>query len=310
MKKTLLILNLLIIVITVFSQIDSSETIILQPNAKDGKDCYIFYLPVQNGRFGATNTTNYGDGYLAAMEWTWDGDVGSMRTLIEFDLSKIPRNSKIVCARLSLYFNEQNLSYNNKNYEKHSTLSGSNECWIARITSEWDEQKVTWNTQPNVTTKNRVLLPASERSMQDYENINVTQLVQDMINEPEGSFGFMLYMKKKQHYRSMFFAASDHENKERHPKLVITYEGNLNSNNPKSMEAAKENNQYETNSKTPIESNLLTLIILDSNNEIVSKHSEITLLNLNTITENLPVGEYLFMIIDENKNVNSFQVIK
>jgi hypothetical protein len=82
---------------------------------------------------------------------------------------------------------------------------------------------VTWVNQPATTTQNQVTLPASTFSNQDYLNINVTSLVQDMIDNPLSSFGFMLQLQTEQFYRSLVFASSDHNNAFLHPKLNVCY---------------------------------------------------------------------------------------
>ena len=60
--------------------------------------------------------------------------------------------------------------------------------------NSWNEQSITWNNQPNVTTQNQIIVPASSSVHQNY-NINVTSLVQDIINNPNSSFGFSLKLQ-------------------------------------------------------------------------------------------------------------------
>ena len=101
---------------------------------------------------------------------------------------------------------------------------GSNEILISRITSAWNESTVTWNNQPTITIQNQLLLPPSTSSTQDYTNINVTAMVQDMINNPVQSFGFMLQLANEAYYRSVLFASSDHSNPALHPLLQICFD--------------------------------------------------------------------------------------
>ncbi len=279
MKKTAFLTILLLFFHNIFCQ----QSITIYPN----NDAFIFSLSEAN-RDGANN--NYGSyTELHTMEWTWQGTPASRKSLIMFDLSQIPKNSKIIFAKLSLYADP-----NAK--DKHSTLSGSNECLVQRITSVWDENTVTWNNRPNITTKNQVILPASVSENQNYENIDVTKLVQDMINNPEESFGFFITMKTPEYYRSMMFASKENPNKNLHPKLVVKFS---TKNAKKSRKNTKNQNQ-----------GILTLVIIDVNLNVIQKRTNITLSELNTITKELPSGTYLFQIIDENFEINSFKVVK
>ena len=277
--------TIFLIIFILFSQeIFSQQTVAIYPN----NDAFIFSLSGEDFRDGANK--NYG-AYpeLDIMEWTWQGDPATKKTLIMFDLSQIPKHSKIVSAKLSLY------SARDERY-KHSTLSGSNECLVQRITSEWDENTVTWNNQPRVTTQNQVTLPASTSEYQDYENIDVTNLVQDMINNPEESFGFFLSMKTHNFYRALIFASKENPNLNLRPRLVINYS---TKNTKKSRKKIEKQNK-----------GILTLVIIDENLNVIQKRTNITLSELNTITKELASGTYLFQIIDENYEINSFKVVK
>jgi hypothetical protein len=197
---------------------NAQTTITLQPDATEGKDAPIFYVTSQSTSKGPTNTTNYGnDPDLPSMEWTFDGSPGRKQGLIEFNLSSIPAGATIISANLSLYHSENSQDIG------HSTLSGSNATLIQRITSEWLESTVTWNTKPSITTQNQVILPSSTSETEDYENIDVSALIQDMIDDPANSHGLMISMQTQAYYRKMIFASSDHTNSALHPKLEICY---------------------------------------------------------------------------------------
>lgn len=189
--------------------LNGQTTIILQPNGSNGKDAYV------DSRY---NNNNYGSHVdFAAMSWTNGGVPSDARSLIDFDFSSIPAGATINSASLSLY------SYNSPANGSHSTLSGSNESVLLRITSSWDENTVTWNSQPSTTTQNQVILPESTSPIQNYLNIDVTILIEDMLNDPANSHGFLLKLINEEYYRSMIFASSDNNDLTLHPKLEITY---------------------------------------------------------------------------------------
>ncbi len=194
------------------------ETLFLKPNAAQGKDALIWYVPSQTTVHGPTNTTNYGTNPdLQANAWTWKGSAGTRRSLVEFDLSSIPANAVVKNASLSLYYNPTNGD------GKHSQLSGSNEVLIQKVTEAWQENQVTWNTQPAATEVGQVELAASTSETQDYLDIDVKGLVQTMIGDGNNN-GFLIKLKTESHYRRIVFASSDNKNADLHPELVIEYE--------------------------------------------------------------------------------------
>ncbi|MFA4853644.1 MAG: DNRLRE domain-containing protein [Bacteroidales bacterium] len=194
----------------------AQTTIVLQPGETTSKDASIWdYAP----------TTNYGTHPdFAASAWTWSGTPTIGRSLIDFDLSAIPSNATIISATLSLYY------HYSTNTTGHSTLSGSNACWLKRITSSWDEMTVTWNNQPSTTTQNEVVLPASINDTMDYPNIDVTNLISDIYNNPSTGYGMMLMLQTEQYYRSLLFASSGETDPAKRPKLTVTYSINTPSN--------------------------------------------------------------------------------
>ncbi|HNW50887.1 MAG TPA: DNRLRE domain-containing protein, partial [Prolixibacteraceae bacterium] len=140
--------------------------------------------------------------YIHAMAWTWDGIPGINRGLIKFDLDQLPANSEIVKAELSLYHYE----IEDKCWPM-SNLSGSNAVYVQRITSDWVEDEVTWNTQPTTTIENQVILPGSSSRTQDYLDIDVTELVNQIVVSGE-NYGFMLQLATEEYYRCMIFCSS------------------------------------------------------------------------------------------------------
>ena len=191
------------------STINAQTTIIFQPNGSQGKDAFI------ESRLNNNNYGNHID--FPAMSWTNRGTPVDARGLIDFDLSNIPNGATINSASLSLY------SYNSPANGANSTQDGSNRSVLTRITNSWDESTVTWNNQPKTTTQNQVFLPASTNSIQDYLNIDVTNLVQDMIINSNSSYGFLLKLVTEQYYRKMIFASSDNADSTMHPKLEVTF---------------------------------------------------------------------------------------
>ncbi|MFI5221767.1 MAG: DNRLRE domain-containing protein [Bacteroidia bacterium] len=196
-----------VILTGLLTSVVAQTTLTLRPNAATGKDATITSL---------TAGSNYGtDPDLAAIAWTNGGNSFIERGLVGFDLSSIPQNAIISGATLSLYCNPASTNT--------QLNSGSNSCLLQRITSTWTEAAVTWNNQPATTSVNQVTLLQSTSTTQNYPNIDVTNLVTDMINNPSTSFGFMLKLSNETTYRSMVMSSSDHSDSTKRPMLIITY---------------------------------------------------------------------------------------
>jgi len=193
-------------------------TLTLQPGV-EGKDATIAFIESQTTSKGAVNSMNGGsDVELPAVAWTFDGSPGVFKALIEFDLSSIPANATIVDAKLSLY------ACSNCSDLGHEALGAEvNAGVIRRVTEPWQENVVTWDTQPAVTTTNQVALPASTSQFEDYTDIDVTLLVQDILANPSTGHGFMISLLDDVYYKRLTFMSGDNTDTTKHPKLVVRY---------------------------------------------------------------------------------------
>lgn len=188
------------------TRLTSQTTITLQPGPTDGKDARIWSVDDQ---LNAGDLTEF-----IAAAWTYSGTPGSVRSVMQFDLSSIPAGANIISAQLSLYHNFVSGTAGH---------AGENAVFLRRITQDWDEYTVNWANQPLNTTLHQVRLPKSANIDQDYENINVTLLLRDMMEDPQHSFGFMMILEVEEYYRSMKFFSSDDSHAELRPKLIVTY---------------------------------------------------------------------------------------
>ncbi|MEI2678009.1 MAG: DNRLRE domain-containing protein [Burkholderiaceae bacterium] len=144
------------------------------------------------------------------------GGLNINRALIDFNLGAIPSNATIISASLNLYALGASGSL-----PGHS--GPNNSAYLERITQSWGENTVTWNNQPTSTAVNHVTLGQSTSATQNYLNINVTNLVQDMVNSSSTSFGFKLKLVTEAVTNSLLFASKDNSNTSLTPKLVVTY---------------------------------------------------------------------------------------
>ena len=215
MKKFSSIIVMSLVAITLNAQ----TTIVLQPGNQDGKDAWIWsYDPFENINFGENNSSNFGlNNVIRSEVWIWDNVTqvsDTIRGILDFDLSQIPTNSMITEAKLSLYY------FVNTGYTQQT---GENEMLIQRVTQDWSETAITWNNKPSTTEVNQQTITRSTSNTQDYLDLNVTALVQDMVDSSSNSYGFMLKMLNEVTFKGLTFASSEHPDTNLHPKLEITY---------------------------------------------------------------------------------------
>lgn len=187
----------------------------LKPNAQQGKDAFVISeCPNTNDC-----NINFGNKPLYCVgAWTWGGSPGLIHQLLDFNWSLLPQGSSVQDAQLKLFaFNGENGSQ-----EFHSELSGSNESWLERVITPWDEQTVTYNTEPLVTTLNRVSVLSTDSINQDFE-INVTPLVNDMFANPANSHGFRMSLQTESYYRRLGFCSSDNQDPGKWPEITLTF---------------------------------------------------------------------------------------
>ena len=233
MKKYCVILFAIMCYSSVFSQ----TTVIFKPGATNGQDAVIFTANPQSCIFYSHTIPvadmNFGDyPELISFAWTLSASGcpnGTMRSLLKFDeLSTIPTNAIVISAELKLYGISSSLYHmvqGNSSYPG-SPYPLSNNSLIQRVTSAWDEQTVTWNTQPTATTANQIAVPQSTSQWNwDFtdNSANLVTMVQDMINNPATNYGFMIKVATEVYYRSIGFASSNHTNPALWPELTVTY---------------------------------------------------------------------------------------
>ncbi len=198
---------------------NSQTTVAIRLGPSTGQDVLVL------SNFPNLNLNGHND-YLATL-WTAQGNQYIGRTFFQFYFNQIPSNANIINATLSLWANPNPIN------PQHSQLGHDNTAFLYRIQTSWNETQVTWNEQPEYTTLHKVTIPGTSNPNQNYPEINVTQLVKDMLKNPQESFGFMLVQKDEEFfipdpwfdpwYRSLNFAPSTYSDSSKRPLLVIIY---------------------------------------------------------------------------------------
>lgn len=180
----------------------SNESIVLQPG-NELKDAVVSMI---------VPDANSGNGLFGALySWTQGGILNTTRTHIEFDLSMFSASQPISSAKLYLYL------YETPGYE----TSGETSFFVRKITSEWNEATITWNTKPSISEDGQLVLASIPENTQILE-IDVTNLVKDQIANPLSNHGFCFMLQNESAYRRFVWNSSDNVNSEKRPKLIIT----------------------------------------------------------------------------------------
>lgn len=169
-----------------------------------------------------TANTNYNSSihYSGFYQPGTSGGVNYGRGLMQFDLSAIPAGSNVIAAYLHLTgigpFAATGLVTSVGNV-------GQNACTLRRITGAWNASTVTWNTQPSTSNTNEVLLAQSTYVTQNYLNVDVTALAQDMVNDPVNSHGFEIRLVTEALSRGLAFHSSEAPEPYKWPVLIVIY---------------------------------------------------------------------------------------
>ena len=125
--------------------------------------------------------SNYGSSSQMVVENKYgaSSDDWAKDALVRFDVSSIAAGTKVVSATLYLYY-----------YDWHDNDPAGRELTCYRVASNWDEDSVTWNTQPTSAPQasSRATVPSSFGWM----TWDVTGDVQAFVNGPGTEFGWKI----------------------------------------------------------------------------------------------------------------------
>ncbi len=142
-----------------------------------------------------------------------DLDAWEYNPFIKFDLSSIPDDAKIISSRLYLFYSE----YKDRNPSGH-------ELMIYRVIQDWEEELLTWNTQPETTSivTSSSLVPSQNESWMVWD---VASDVNLFIKNNENNYGWKIIdetFTSGSNIPLLYFNTK--ENVINHPYLIIDYE--------------------------------------------------------------------------------------
>ncbi|SDM43708.1 DNRLRE domain-containing protein [Siphonobacter aquaeclarae] len=168
---------------------------------------------------------NYGS--ISEFALSTSGTIQSSKTTRAFinseEFQNIPQGAIITSATLDLYGIDAAGAIHTSGNTGLAWGGSPAPFLIQRVTGAWQELQVNWGNQPLTSPDNQVECAAPSTQWNYNTTENVTQLIQDMINQPKASrYGLALRLLSELPGRSVVFASTD-AIPGRRPKLTITY---------------------------------------------------------------------------------------
>ena len=209
--KLLQVLILLLFTLPSFCQ----TTLEFKPDSDCGKDVSMVNSPTWNTGTTPISIPNPNSKWLRVEAWTANSN-GSPehdhRSIIDFEEIRTIASMNVTSATLILYA-YPGFPYANGGQAEINTSE------VYRITEDWLEDSVSWATQPDIDLNGVIEIP--QNNNYDLIEVDVTNMVQTMIDNPTTSYGFLVRQKDEEPYGSMDFASSDFDDYEKTPELII-----------------------------------------------------------------------------------------
>ena len=215
MKFTFVLTRILFAVLLVYhfpATAGTPYTIVLRQDPESGRDAWM-----DSRGPDVTHPDNW-DVVIAA--WTNGGEPLTLRSLIWFDLSKIPANTRINTAKLNLY------GMVSPSEGPTSNLSGDNSFSLYRVTDSWNPNSVTWNTMPSYDASSAVYVDGGSTTY-SVKNLDVTAMVKAMVSS--GKYGFLAKLNTEEYYRRVVFGSSRNPDSTLRPQLILELEDTSSS---------------------------------------------------------------------------------
>jgi hypothetical protein len=191
----------------------------LKPNAMDGKEAYIYNISsnsaYKNYNFG-TSTTSYLRGYMSGTTNY------RARSLIQWDLSNIPKGYNVSNATMRLYFNYKRSPIGTRTIYWHPITQPWIEGTKSGSTATMGE--VNWNNQPAFNSSKIVssYVWAYGAGWVDFK-LDV-DVVESWISEPNSNNGIICkFGNEVGSYIYGYYYTSDYGNAGYHPELVLEF---------------------------------------------------------------------------------------
>jgi len=193
------------------------RTLILQPGPENGKDAMISNLnPDMNfGNHKYFEATFLTEPVLTVMR--------SNRSLIWFNTDSLPKTAVIKKVTLKLTYD---LPIPFDDTYITDTYPSTGIAWygsvLQQIIEPWEENKVTWNTQPKTIETNQVYIPPFIRNA-NFIEVDVTRLFAPVTASVLPNYGMLFRLWPTDKFPGFRFASSDFAESKMRPRLTIFY---------------------------------------------------------------------------------------
>jgi len=193
------------------------KVIILQPGPEKGKDAMISNLDPEKN-FGAHKyfeATFLSEPVLTVMR--------SNRSLIFFNLDTLPKSAVIKRVMLTLSY-DLPIPFDNTYLPGTDPVPGT--VWyggvLQQVVEPWEEDKVTWSTQPKAIEANQVFIMPFIRNV-NFIDIDVTRLFVPMAEIAAPNHGMLFRLWPAEKFPGFRFASSDFPEPKMRPRLTVYY---------------------------------------------------------------------------------------
>jgi hypothetical protein len=193
------------------------KTLILQPGPETGKDAMVSNLePNKNfGDYKYFEATFLSEPVLTVMR--------SNRSMISFNLDSLPKSAVIKKVTLQLSY-DLPIPFDSTYITSIDPSTGT--LWyggvLQQIVEPWEENSVTWNTQPKTIETNQVYIAPFIKNA-NFIEVDVTQLFVTAAASALPNYGFLFRLWPVDNFPGFRFASSDYSEPGMRPKLTISY---------------------------------------------------------------------------------------
>lgn len=193
------------------------KVLVLQPGPEAGKDAMVSNLdPDKNfGDHKYFEATFLSEPVLTIMR--------SNRSMIWFEMNQLPKSAKIKKVSLQLFYDlpipwDSTIFISNSPGTSIMLIAGV----LQKIVEPWEENKVTWNTQPKTTEANQVFIYPFIRNA-NFISVDVTSLYVPVQEIATPYYGMLFSLYPAEMFPGFRFTSSDYPVPAMRPKLMIYY---------------------------------------------------------------------------------------
>jgi len=193
------------------------KTLVLQPGPDEGKDAMISNLDGDKnfGDYKYFETTFITEPVLTVMR--------SNRSLIWFNLNAVPKSAVIRKVTLQLFY-DLPVPFDPVYLTDIDPSTGKFRYGgvLQQVVEVWEEDKVTWNTQPKRIESNQVFISPFNLNV-NFITVDVTRLFVPINEVAAPNYGMLFRLWPIEHFPGFRFASSDFPIETMRPKLTVYY---------------------------------------------------------------------------------------